>query len=73
MALSKRPNEMYMVVVGQYADQYVACVTDEYGQAVTARDQINARVEDGSAPSDMTAEIETIRAFRKGQRVPKNF
>lgn len=73
MALNKRPNEMYIVYVGKYDDEYAACVTDDYTQAVEARDRFNARVENGSAASDMTAEIQTIRAFRKGQRIPKDF
>jgi transposase-like protein len=72
-ALNKRANEMYTVKVGKYDDEYIACVTEEYGQAVEVRDRFNARVEAGTAASDMTAEIDTIRAFRKGQKVPKNY
>jgi hypothetical protein len=73
VALKKRANEMYIVYVGAYSDRYADCVTDDFEQAVTVRDAINANVLEGRAPSDMTAEIETIRAFRKGQRVPKNY
>lgn len=73
MALNKRANEMYIVYIGQYSDRSVVCVTEEYSQAVTARDQINSRVDPLGPSSDMTAEIETIRAFRKGQRIPKDF
>lgn len=69
MALNKRANEMYIVYVGQYADRRVECVTDEWRQAVTARDAVNKNVMDGKAPLDMTAEIETVRAHRKGQKV----
>jgi len=73
MALNKRANEMYIVLVGEYADEYVACATEEYGQSVEVRDRFNARVEAGSAASDMTAKIGTVRVFRKGQRIPKDF
>lgn len=69
MALRKRPNEMYIVFVGQYADRYPDCVTDEYAQAVQRRDELNKNVAEGRAASDMTAEIETIRAYHKGQKV----
>lgn len=69
MALRKRSNEMYIVYVGQYADKYVDCVTDEFAQAVQRRDDLNEMAANSSGAHDMTAEIETVRAYRKGQKV----
>jgi hypothetical protein len=72
VALKKRANEMYIVYVGEY-DRDVVCVTDDYSQAKTVYDACNDNVATGKAPMDMTAEIQTVRAFRKGQKVPKSF
>lgn len=69
MALRKRANEMYIVYVGQYADKYVDSVTDEFSQAATRRDQLNEMAANSMTARDMTAEIETVRAYRKGQKV----
>lgn len=67
--MARKANEMYMVEIGEYDGLYVAAVTDEWAQAVVIRDEQNEKVANGTAPSDMTAEITTVRAYRKGQKV----
>lgn len=68
-ALRKRSNEMYIVYVGEYADKYADCVTEDFSQAVARRNQLNEMAAESMTARDMTAEIETIRAYRKGQKV----
>lgn len=69
MAINKKSNEMYIVYVGTYMDELVDCVTDTFAQASARKKQIEEDILRGVTARDMTARIETIRAYRKGQKV----
>jgi hypothetical protein len=66
MALNKKANENYIVYIGRYSDRFTLATTESFETAKELRDEQNNKAD---RPSDMIAEIETVRHYPKGAKV----